>query len=639
MSNTSSDVESDSSGYQEDDDTKWWTVPDRRYSKQEVQEAYQYVKTWNIEIGRVRRDECAYDPHTNKSDNFDFSKKWGIMHILTSDDAWAAAGQRTHLLDVNFKIDVREFFRAVIYDMEGGERPVAFMKANIHKTDTPSFPFIRLLRSCLLRFPDKIDKIQLCTTPSFDESDDESGLGEETRCYTALQLAASSDRFPVHVLETLLQAGADVDKTTTHGDVGDTPLMLALMSASVLFPEKVDILLDYGADITTFNWYFENALHIAASNANVRGLRTILEVYNQRLTVPAVTTSVSWCPMQRYWTRLRKTGTSQRLMDTLQLGTRHVRDTPLSIAAGHLDKTRLEMVELLVNAGADANSGADSTMVLGPHGWIQYNEYDDLIEVTIRHGTYDATFQIDPGILLQFYDPLNSTRKPEFIDAENAREEYQFFSDVFKRLSVDGGPFSFNSATPTCGPNFDIHFALHGDLGWKEYGGIAGLVKPKLTLLGPDDPRANHKIAIRFEPGPWTDVGPSWPPIFYDWRTNVNVGYTVHSPETLAHRAVSSAARVRTLVYATARSLCNPLLTCEGLTAVGLFRKRLSDVTTTPDSDTMEMLAQMQEDHDDIMTFIRKECPLCATPRRKRTHVSRFDMLPDEVVEKILSFM
>ena len=654
MSNTSSEIDSDASemymdtnykgeedgeseyGDHSDDDTKeeWWTVPDRRYSHYEVQEAYEWVKKWKIEHDRVRRG-CECDSLTTKPDTFDFSNRWSVMHILTSDDAWASVGQRSVEDDKRKDVDVRTFFRSTRDGIEGGERAVSFMKANIHN-GMENF-FVRLLRACLLRFP---DKLELYTTSSFDKSDGLKlglqglKLGPETLYYTALQLAVSSDRYHNRVVETLLQAGAEVDKATTHGDIGDTPLMLAIACGGyTIFPEKVDILLDYGADITTFNWYFENALHIAVFNDNVRGLRTILDVYKQRLGTAPDTTSASW----------RKTGASQRLMDMLHLPMRSFGDTPLSIAAGPRGqddvgsfgcKTRLEMIELIVNAGANANN---NTVIPAAYGWIQYDADEDTINITICHGTYNAHIQLDIDMLLEFYDHVESTRKPEFIDAENCSEEDRFVCDVFKRLSVDGGQFSFISANPTCGPDFDIHFSVQGDLRWTPYNGIANMHKPKVTLYGPDDPRADHKIAIRFPPGPWTDG--------YDWRANVSVGYDTHSRQTLAHHAASSASYedkdtwVRSLVYSTARSLCNPLLKCDGLTAVELFRKQIASGTIPSDLESNNMLVLMQNDFEDIMTFIRKDCPVCSSARRERTQRSRFDELPDDVVEKILSFM
>ncbi len=73
--------------------------------------------------------------------------------------------------------------------------------------------------------------------------------------------------------ETLLEQGADINARFLRSD-GETPLMMAVETESN--PERVEWLLDHGAelDLTSFSGY--TALHVAASHGRSRQVQILL---------------------------------------------------------------------------------------------------------------------------------------------------------------------------------------------------------------------------------------------------------------------------------------------------------------------------------------------------------------------------
>ena len=121
----------------------------------------------------------------------------------------------------------------------------------------------------------------------------------------------------------------------------------------------------------------------------------------------------------------------------------------------------------------------------------------------------------------------------------------------------------------------------------------------------------------------------------------------VNKQYTLAHHAVNGTFRFpikttddaerRRLMFSTARLLCNPLLRCSrGFTAVELLRKQL--VTIKPSREDEELLDGLQQDHDDMLTFICHDAAR-RTKSRRVEQASRFHMLPDDACQTILCLM
>jgi hypothetical protein len=637
-----------------DDDgtTIWLHGLDRRYSVEEVR----FARAWAIEFaarseaaqqkrrdGDVDSDSDSYDPVTGKCGDFDCSLRWDVLRTLLSDDAWGCG--RAHLVDDTFKADIRDFCRNISCDVDDGAcgiRPANFMKANMHRAMENGF--VRMLRLCLINLPKKHESGvngEYCNDV----------LGEGTDHYTALQLAATSDQFPTNVLQTLLQAGVRVDNATAMGDYGDTPLMLAISTASTTFPEKVDILIDYGADIDAFNHTFENSLHLAVYSENVRGLRTILAVRKERLDP----SPPPCCPIAIYSTRLRKVGKG-RCQEMLN---QHdcCRETPLAIAAAHIRKGRFprsscwgtgisvhsthtarrEMINLLVQAGADANEGLPRR----PYGWIQYNEYEDTVSIDTRNGSYMACTHVDLDTLVGFVDFDESV-----LGQPNLAEQKKFVKGAFERLTyLSTDSRRFECGEGLSGGDFDLYFSVHGDMTWLEVGSGYHDPSPRVTIFGYADPNAEYKIAVRIPRGPWPGG-----------KDSSDTSFAVYPQYTLAHRAVRGTstfseddasaaeyAEVRRLMFSTARQLCNPLLKCDrGLTAVEMLQNNMAG--TKPSREDKQLLEDLQQDHNDMLTFIRCDAPLLFSAgsrckRRRDTRTSRFHTLPDDACKIILGLL
>jgi hypothetical protein len=628
-------------------ETLWSHETDKRYAPEEIRLAREWAREFSIQDREAKCGILSDDdsPRSlppsdqiggNRPDSHDL-RKWEVLYTLLSDDAWGY-WRCAHLVEDDFKNDVQAFCRNCscdICDFEGMQRPANFMKANIHRTGAKGF--IRMLRLCLILSPVKSE-----SGATHEYCND--FLGEETSCFTPLQMSARSDHLSTHVMQTLLQAGCRVDNSTAMGDYGYTPLMIAMGQASTEFPEKVDILLDYGADIDAFSCDFNNSLHMAVHSENVRGLRTVLHVRQERLNP---TNLPSWD------TRLRKTGTGrcqEMINQPDESGA-----TPLAIAAAHIRKglfpdlnhwgteisvrstreARREMIDLIVQAGADANWVLSSH----PYGWIQYNEYEDSVYIDIRNGSCDSDFDVDLDTIVEFVDYDISVLQRPNQPTMNLADQKKFVRGVFERLtyiSCNSRRFGFEG-TGIDGCDFDLYFSVHGDMTWLEIGSGYHNPSPRVTIYGNRDPNAEYKIAVRFPRGPWVS---QFPNSSFQYPTS----FKVNKQYTLAHRAVRGTfsfeigttehAEQRRLMFSTARLLCNPLLKCSrGFTALELLRKEME--RTNPSLEDENLLEGLQRDYDNMLAFFNRD----ATPytkHRRVTNASRFHMLPGDVCQAIL---
>ena len=631
----------------------WSHGLDRRYSIEEVRVAREWAKGLDTMI----RSTVVWESGGSISSLQDCTKNWDMLNTLLSDDTWGSG--RAHLVDKGLKTDVYEFVTTMciyIEDFWNGEHPARFMHSQKHRVGQKGF--IRMLRLCLYYAP---EKFEFSLNPAYGIAQDDPSyysllhtariISGEDSYYTALQIAISSDIFPVCVLETLLQAGVRVDRATSHGDFGDTPLLLVMRKASVAVLEKINILLDYGADIDLFNPDFENVLHIAVKYGNVSILRLLLDVRQERLNpVP-----ISSCPIQRYSTRLRKTGAGR----CYHMINQHddSRETPLSNAsaltrvgrffnssecdtetsARSIRKARLAMIDLLVQHGADAN---EAVLPHRPYGWIQFDEHEDSVNINIRNGFYSVFTSVELDTIVGFVD-FEQSVLPKNTQTVAARTT--FVQRVFESLtyrSTDSRCFEF-TGDGIDGCDFDIHFSVEGNMTHISH--TEDDPGPRITLFGYGDATADYKIAVRFPRAPLP-----YPDSYY---TSFDTPWLC----TMAHRAVLGSLsfayidataieypEVRSLMFDTARVLCNPLLKCsKGFTAVALLRKQL-DKMSSPPLDHTQLLEKMQQDHDEMLTYIQSNVHLPFKTNHKRRRVtgtSRFDTLPDDVCKIILDYI
>ena len=608
----------------------WSDALGQRYSAEEVYVAREYAKQYALCIG-----------HAYATDLGSTQTAWEMFYTLTSDDAWGTSDDawgcgRVYVVEMDLVSDVRGF---MVYMMEtklvelglisSEYSVVAFMQATLHRIDDPGF--VRMLRMCLYAYQDTLDIL----SPVGDAEDGYAPFNDavEDDYYTALILAASCNIIPLCVTETLLQAGARVDQTQYDGN---TPLLIAIQFDWGFFPKKVDMLLDYGADIDAFNRSFKNPLHLAVSVGNVRGLRTILGVRLARLaTAPQQTL------LERYWTRLRKTGPGAcremiHMHDVNQ-------DIPLTIAAGDTLTSytaRLDMIQQLVDAGTDAEWDLDRDArppreTFG-HGVIHYLPREDLVVVNVCKGVYTAR------ILVDLDDMVESVKKDESVLpggaalASSRTKRECFYQEVFKSCQPQGFYFVDNGVASI---DFDLHLAVCSDKrasSWEEYD--AQNVSP-FDVVDAGDARAEHKLAIRCPRGPCPDDG----------EIPVKTIITVHPQYNLAHRAATCRdADARRLLFFAARPLCNPLRKCDGgFTAVELLGQHMTGVVV--DWSTKRLIKNLRKEHDDMLAYIHKDAlRLGGTTTRKETALlrhkrprftSRFHHLSDDVCRIIISFI
>jgi len=163
-------------------------------------------------------------------------------------------------------------------------------------------------------------------------------------CHNALQTAADHDSIDAFVLKNLLEAGASVD---IANDNGDTALMLCVQRISSKSSAKLSHLVDYGANIDTFNICFQNCLHLAVLSQNVSAVGIILE--NREKRRASVVGALG--------TKKRQRNEEHIWPDPLHF-LDEFHETPMATLhriKKMRQKTRIGIMELLVGAGAVAD--------------------------------------------------------------------------------------------------------------------------------------------------------------------------------------------------------------------------------------------------------------------------------------------
>jgi ankyrin repeat protein len=561
------------------------------------------------------------------------------LHILTSDEAWGMG--RTHLVKPYFKIKVRTFLRDLLRIAEPidslRDRPsvVNFIVANFNHMHDPDF--VIMLRAYILAFPN-----------TRDLSGVELGDGDK-ETYTALLLAARDKRVPVSVLKTLLEGGVDVD---VANDSGDTALMVAVENIGTASCEKVRMLIEYGADISHYNHCFHNAMHLAVFSANVCGLRVLLDARETRLPQ----TFASWTSSN--W--LRKTGPLDP--DPLHLpDDKYITPLGMLMQSKWINyKTRMELLEMLVSAGAGADSDIDSTTRIaaacatrGPYASPRFFGVitarllgpSIIVHAVLRKNGYTVNLRMASAAMLRFIDKERSVLPP--VSMANFSIENLLLCCINQKIDFDAD---------VGGIDLDIHFnSVGGDD-----------TEVRYTEVVPCDSGARFKLALRFPRGPcplnfWVEDG-------LDFAVDI----TVDRKYTLAHRAVMyNCPTHRRMLISLTRPLCNPLLTCSrGFTAVELLQHKFEGVAM--DWDLKRLLTGMCKDRDGMLAYIHKDAFMfvggvrgtiteqvaavdrrlkttkkssCKKPktmkssRPKRSYTNPFDQLSGDTCTKILSYV
>ena len=267
---------------------------------------------------------------------------WKIAHVLTSDESWGSG--KSHLVCDNLKLDVEMFFMRLLKSTEPDEPShtvLRFILNNIGFIEESHF--VVILRAYLFGFTGSYGSVEDVNI------ENTSGVVQEKMFnMTALQLCCHTDAIAVVVLKTLLEAGIEVDDCN---DNGDTPLMMAVFKPDGNFPVKTKLLLNYGARIDEYNICFQNPIHLSVAGQNLEGLKIILEARRERMRW-----SCSNNLLRDFDTRLQE----RRPLDPDPLHfTDEDHETPLTIAVNFSRihyKMRIEMIQLLKDAGADGDS-------------------------------------------------------------------------------------------------------------------------------------------------------------------------------------------------------------------------------------------------------------------------------------------
>ena len=516
-----------------------------------------------------------------------------ILNVLTSDEAWSGNGSGKGVYRVKscFKLKVRTFLRDLLHLIEQDSSlrytpgVVDFMV--VYFGHVHSVFFVKILRAYILAFQDTGDSRYI-------------DLGDEdSKEYTALLFAASDNRIPFPVLKTLLEGGADVDLPNQDGD---TAIMLAIENHGDVACSKVESLLAYGADIGVYNLCMQNVIHLAVYTMNIPGLRLVLQMRDM------------WreCDSERQpakknlGTTKKNLGTTKKKLirktarldpDPLHLPD-HLYHTPLSLVtlcpwANY--KTRIEVVEMLVSAGSEADLDLDYEERLrtarvnrgqsaAPRcfGIISTHLLGDryTIFAIVRKDGYSVKLRMDSDVFQQFIDTEQSVLPPPSMS--------QFSIDNLL-ICFESQRFDFEVVVD--GIDMDIYFNVTGTTG--QYTEVVGC-----------DNGAEFKLALRFPRGPC--------PLDF-WIQDVR-GFQakiVHDKKyTLAHRAVKcKCPKYRRDMFYMTRNLCNPLIQCAGgLTAGETLALQLKGGVF--DWDTSRILKVLCKDREDILAHIHPDTSL-----------------------------
>ena len=232
---------------------------EKKYTKQEILTA---VKTAEQLQGTV-----------DFLDPIQVEQAWENVHAITCDEAWGVGSG--NIVGAYLNITTCTYLRVLIEKTSEYIEPCSianFMTRHIGQMLDPGF--LRLLRAYLIAFPDTFEMpstLEHMQFLYFDEVD-------EWTLHHPMIMASSSPLIPARILRTLLEGGISAN---TRNVKGDTALMLSCKG--IRDDDKVDLLLNYGANIEDFNCDLENAFHFAVVYRNISTLRKLLSARTQRI--------------------------------------------------------------------------------------------------------------------------------------------------------------------------------------------------------------------------------------------------------------------------------------------------------------------------------------------------------------------
>ena len=561
-------------------------------------------RTFSYDEIRVARHKAStFDGRWDYTEQLDLIDAWAVARVLTSDSAWGIG--RKHI--INEFGDVTAFFRDLLGNTEPidelRENPsvINFMISYLHESQDPSFPTI--LRAYLYGFPETLDLTIDANTDLLVS-------------HNALQTAADHDSIDAFVLKTLLEAGSLVD---IANDNGDTALMLCTQRVSRNSAVKLSYLLDYGANIDNFNICFQNCLHMAVLSENIDAICAILANRDTRLAAARQTKK-----------RCREgDGTWQ---DPLHMKD-EVHETPMmTVHRKKMScKTRMQIVELLVEAGAVADVDVDRESrvavarktggVVPSFGLANCQIIDDItVFISIHKPTYSMDVTVSLDMLHMSVDKGCSTLPHSSMADFDMKLLFMLCAN--QRFSCDGD---------IDWVDFDLHFNTDATGG-------------NTKIVGCNDGGA-FKAAIRFPKGPcplyfWTDGFDFDTNICFEWHITMNKCYTFAH-----HAALIRCPTIRSQLMSIARPLCNPLIKCkDGCTALETLQQTLHGIHTR--WDTRRLIGSMRRDHDYILTYIHRDAVTTSSgsvakrlKKKANSTMSPFWRLPDDVCRHILSYL
>ena len=207
------------------------------------------------------------------SDPIELQQAWKNVHAITCDEAWGVG--MGNIVNPYLNMATSAYLRALIEKTSEYVEPCSianFMTRHIGQMLDPGF--LRLLRVYLIAFPDTFEMPSTLEDMQFlyfDEVD-------EWTLHHPMIMASSSPLIPACVLQMLLEGGISAN---TRNVKGDTALMLSCKCGSD--DDKVDLLLNYGANLEDFNCDLENAFHCAVVHRKISTLRKLLSARTKRI--------------------------------------------------------------------------------------------------------------------------------------------------------------------------------------------------------------------------------------------------------------------------------------------------------------------------------------------------------------------
>ena len=542
---------------------------------------------------------------------------WQIAHVLTSDESWGL-GKANYVCEY-LQVDVEFFFSELLKNTQLQCDSLTVLSYMIKHIEFIQHRFfIIILRAFIFGF-----SRTLWCSQTINPRQTAGLLEDACQDLTAVQLCCHTDVIPACVLKTLLEAGRLGTRSSIDAanDDGDTALMMAVFRAHGQFPNKVKHLLDYGANIDVYNICFQNALHMAIAGENLEGLAMLMKSRRERIRCMAAPDSIS------------AFDTSRQIRSALDPDPLHFPDehheTPLTIAVNYAkinNKSRIEMIAMLIHAGADGDSDIHRETrlvaarkytpgVLPPcYGLITcVMDHEFVIYLTVQKDTFCMEMKADLNILGCAVDATESILPSSDFDIDKVW------------ISCRNQRFDF--AAGVDGMDFDIHFEF------------MDTDQEEIIIVGCDE-EASFKLSLRFPRGPVMDV--AWIETVEDAYI-FNYSTCVYKGHTLAHHAVLCPhLNLRRKIVGFTSGLCNPLRKClDGRTAVDTFEDLLAG-TTVP-WGVKNLLKRMQRNEDWMATYIHKEVKLrhhySKTLKRIANSRSPFHRLSDDLQRTILSFI